>query len=185
MDEDTKSTKKSYSEMSKLEQDQLIANEFLKRFRQKRLVEFEEKWKNKKLPWGVMGKSAKIGNALINSIHDMWWDAGIRLDKSGWISMGEQIAAIIEPCMKKCYYLGYEMAAGNVQRGDGNDYLLSAVEPIENFAIEITGILVLQGHLNKDAGVNFAKIIVSQAILAGNDHIILGIDNYHKVSRWF
>lgn len=105
------------------------------------------------------------------------------MGKSEWESFGGQMVAIVGPPMVRCYYLGYEMAAGNVRREDGNDYLLAAIDPIEDFVIEVTGTLMESGKVSEEIGKNLLKTIVDQTINAGNEHIILGIDNYHSVRR--
>ena len=69
------------------------------------------------------------------------------------------------------------MAAGNVMREEGNDYLHIAVESIEDYAAQITVTFVVNGRLRKDVGMSIAKKIVTQSIEAGNEHIILGIIN--------
>jgi hypothetical protein len=154
-----------------------------KQLRQKDLLVFEAKWKNVRSPKGIEDKSRNIAKPLINSIGDMWWKAGLRMEQSAWENLGAQMVAIVGPPMVRCYYLGYEMAAGNVRREDGNDYLLAAIDPIENFVIEVTGTLMESGKVSEEVGKNLVDAIVAQAITAGNEHIILGINNYHKVGK--
>lgn len=157
--------------------------EELHRVQRQKLAWFEEKWKNVRLPRGVDRKTVKLIKPLTKSIHEMWFKGGLRLSRRDWISLGEQMALIIHPPMFRCYYLGYEMAAGNVERREGNDFLLRAVEPIEKFAAQITGTFVVKGRIREDEGISIVKKIVTRSIEAGNEHIILGIENYRKVGR--
>ena len=51
--------------------------------RQRNLLMFIAKWKNVRLPRGIEEKSFKITEPLIHSIHDIWWKAGLRMEKVG------------------------------------------------------------------------------------------------------
>ena len=105
------------------------------------------------------------------------------MERNEWESLGEQMGKIVGPCMVRCYYLGYEMAAGNVERQEVNDYLLVATDPIETFLVGTIRIFVEKGRVSGEVGANLVKTMVVQAINTGNEHIILGINNYHKVGR--
>ena len=72
----------------------------------------------------------------MTAIHDMWYEAGLRMDNDSWESLGEQMAAIVGPWLRRCYYLGYEIAAGNVEEKEKDYYIEVAMEPINTFVKE-------------------------------------------------
>ncbi len=60
-------------------------------------------------------------------------------------ALGVQTGPIIVQPFLLCYYIGYELASGKMDRSDAGLYLCAATEPINKFVMEILEILLANG----------------------------------------
>jgi len=81
----------------------------------------------------------------------------------------------------QCYYIGYELASGKMNRADGTAYLMAATAPLGDFASHIQATLVLDKLLSHEAGQSIGFEISTLIADTANEICILGINNYAKI----
>lgn len=99
-----------------------------------RLEQIENKWQDIRIPRGTVEKSWVLIEPLSMAFHDLWEEGGFLGDEQEWESLSQHNIQILSPCMQRCYYLGYELAAGDIRRNKVDELLSTAVRPIEDLS---------------------------------------------------
>ena len=145
------------------------------------LYDMYTKWLAYELPSGVNEKIKALSNQVVESIGEVifaiyQWD-----EKTGSEFAKKTVEAVLPPLIL-CYFIGYELASGKMQRKDENDYLIAATEPIQSFILGNVNALAKQGIPVQD---NNKKELMNTAKLVGdiaNELCVLGIDNFRHVN---
>jgi len=139
------------------------------------------KWLAYDLPSGVQEKIEALSSQVMESIGDVIF-AIYQFDEKTGYEFGEKTAEVVMPALMLCYFIGYELASGKMQRKDGTDYLIAATEPIQSFILGNVSALAKQGIPIQD---NHKKELMVTAKLVGdmaNELCVLGIDNFTHVN---
>lgn len=104
-------------------------------------------------------------------------------DKGTASRLGEQIGQVVAKPFLLCYYIGYDLASGQMARVNGSNYLSAATAPIDDFVVEILEILVGRGIVSQHKGREMALEIAKLTGEAANNICTLGINNFKPVGN--
>lgn len=139
------------------------------------------RWDSFEKPLGIEDKAWKFTEKLNEKISDMVFLLG-DFDKKAASALGEQVGAVVTQPFLLCYYIGYELASGKMNRADSSLYLTAATEPIDTFVLKLLEILVGKGITSPEKGRDMAVEIAKLTGEASNNICVLGIENFGKVA---
>ena len=135
------------------------------------------RWSSYDIPMGAPKKINELGMKAVNNIFDMILLLGDNTD----YTLGKELGSIVIRPFLLCYFIGYELASRKMSRADGTLYLIAATDPIDNFALNILGILVAKGIISQEKGMDMASGFAWLLGEASNDICIFGIENFRKI----
>ena len=139
-----------------------------------------DKWDNYYKPAGVENKAWKHTEKLNGKIADMVFMLD-KFDKETASKLGEQVGQVVSRPFLLCYYIGYDLASGQMARANGSNYLAAATAPIDDFVVNILGILVGKGIVSQEKGREMVLEIAKLTGEAANNVCMLGIENFKPV----
>lgn len=144
------------------------------------LYDIYTKWLAYDLPTGVNEQVIALSSQVIEKIGDVIF-AIYQFDEKAGYELGEKTAEVVTPALMLCYFVGYELASGKMQREDGTDYLIAATKPIQSFILGNVSALAKRGIPVED---NNKKVLMDTAKMVGdiaNELCVLGIKNFRSI----
>lgn len=183
-----------YEKNAQLQEDLRLLNEILPRIEsrylnalgvsiEQQIDNLDKKWKKKEIPKEIQEKSFSIVQRMIASLQNLLIVGGIPIDKNIEKSMMEMFISLIVPCVRRCFYIGIELASGNIPKEDGDKFMNLAINPINEFVILFMEVFQEKGTLSKLQSEELINMLNPIIIDIGNQHIILGIKDYYEKSK--
>jgi len=140
------------------------------------------KWDRYDNPSDVMDKAWKHAEKLNNKISEMFSMLG-KFDNTTANALGEKLGEIVARSMLLCYFIGYELASGQMIQASASLYLTKATEPIDDFIGNILEILVRKEIVSQEIGREMALELAKLTGGAANNICVLGIANFKKIGN--
>ncbi len=141
------------------------------------------RWESYEMPRGVEDKALKLALKVGQKIMDLilFLLAPEVPNEEASRALGKAIGALTLRPFKLCYYIGYELASGNMSREDGTPYLVAATEPIDSFVLEYIATKPEKTLANQESISAITREIARLTGEVSNDLCVLGIENFRKI----
>jgi len=141
-----------------------------------------DRWAKYETPGGVTKKILKIADPLNRKILDLVSMLS-KVDQEAASDDHGQFEEMAYGLYLLCYYIGYDLAAGKIDRSAVSEYLEAATSSIDRFVLKIFALLIPHGVFGQEKITETAKEIASLTGKVSNNLCILGTKNYQKIER--
>lgn len=143
------------------------------------------RWNDCDIPDSVEEKATDLSIKVGGAIYDLmlFLLAPNIPDEQASNAIGRAIAALTLRPFKLCYFIGYELASGNIPRECGTPYLMAATEPIDAFVMQYLATKPEKILANQEKVSALSRQIARVTGEVSNDLCILGIENYRRARR--
>ena len=139
------------------------------------------RWDGLDKPPRIEDKAWEFTRKLNELVFDMLSMLG-NFDKETAYKLGQELGVVFTKPFLLCYYIGYELASGGIDRAEVAPYLVAATEPVDNFVLKLVETLAVKGIVSLEKGRDMAVEIAILTGEAANNICILGINYFGIVT---